>query len=127
MSKQMSDSKCTSELLTPSYEGEDILGFDDEEVFFLTTEHRKRFLTKFEIGKDKIVMYGDPIKMSIASDLIKSLLLTPPDPDSSYQIAKDLPFRKDALTIIWLYLNGFDGPNGVRCPATAGMWHKNTS
>lgn len=79
------------------------------EVYTNPTEDERKYLTPFEIGTDKFLLYGSPIVMSQRSELIKSLLprlsLTDPNP-----IAPDQKVDQKVLTFLWEQLNGANKP-----------------
>lgn len=80
-----------------------LLTLGDDHVEFLESEDRIMGLSLFEIGVERIPMYGCTFRMSIYSDLMKSILrLDPP-----YHVAPNMLVYGGALTILWLYLNGF--------------------
>ena len=70
-------------------------------IEFLESPAKEKFLTRFEIGVDKIVMYGSPIHMSLSSPLVKSLL----DIEPPYYLASNMTVYGGAITILWCYLN----------------------
>ena len=61
-------------------------------------------MTEFKIGKDKLVMYGAPVVMAVDSNLIESILAI----DPPYTLASNMTVFGGALTVLWLYLHGFE-------------------
>lgn len=72
--------------------------------YFLNNPLAAKFMTKFIIGKEEVILYGNPIIMSYHSELIKSL--TELEVKSEYVIAPDIPVNPKLLKIFWLHLNG---------------------
>lgn len=80
------------------------LGLEENHIEFLESPNREKLLTRFEIGSEGIVMYGGLFRMSIDSELIKSIMFL----DPPYTIGANIIVYGGALTILWLYLNGFE-------------------
>ena len=78
------------------------LELNEDQTDFLNVSTGAKFMTRFEIGKDKIVMYGNPVRMALNSELIKSLLSI----DPPYFLAANMTIYGGALTLLWLYING---------------------
>lgn len=75
---------------------------NQDQIDFLDPVIGKKFMTYFEVGNEKIVMYGNPARMALESELIKSMLsLDPP-----FQLASNITVMGGALMIIWLHING---------------------
>ena len=79
------------------------LGLNQRYVDFLESGYNPKFLQYFEIGVDKIPMYGSIARMASESELIKSIVnLDPP-----YTLASNMTVLGGALTLLWLHLNGY--------------------
>src|SRR5437868_5062076 len=79
----------------------DKLRLDDKASNFLFSEHREKFMTKFVIGSNELVIYGNPVAMAHESELIKSML----ELDSPYYLFAHETVSEEVATVIMLYLN----------------------
>lgn len=82
------------------------LSLTSDEINFLTNPFREKFMTKFTIGFNKIVLYGNPIVMSNRSELIKSMLEMDREDGEYFLYTRDEILEK-SITILWLHINGF--------------------
>lgn len=82
----------------------DKLDFNKNERRFLDPKYGAKFMTYFEVGNEKLVMYGNPVRMAEKSEVVASLLDTSPP----FQLASDITAYGGAIMVLWLYLNGFD-------------------
>lgn len=78
------------------------LQLNQEQIDFLDPLKGKKFMTEFEIGNERIIMYGNPVYMSLRSNLIKSIL----EMDPPFQLASNITVLGGALMIVWLHING---------------------
>lgn len=74
-------------------------------LFTDPTPQEIRYLTPFEVGEDKILLYGFPPIMALHSELIKSMLdkLDTKEPNV---LAPKIKIDKDDLMNMWAKLNG---------------------
>lgn len=91
------------------------------EIFTNPTEDQKKFLTPFEIGSEKILLYGQPINMSMKSELIESILpnLSTTDPNP---IAPDEKVNPNSLNFLWVKLNGVDTVKSLSLKDLVELW-----
>lgn len=77
------------------------------EAFTNPSPTERKFLVPFEVGSDKVLLYGGPIVMSSKSELIKSLLekLDFKEPNS---LAPDMKIDPKILMFLWDRLNGIN-------------------
>lgn len=76
----------------------------EDQIKFLESPNKEKLLARFEIGPEKLIMHGGVFRMSIHSELVESIMtLDPP-----YILAANMTVYGGALTVLWLYLNGFD-------------------
>lgn len=92
------------------------LKLGQEEIDFLESPYKEKFLTRFEIGKDAMVMYGSPVYMAGKSDLIKTIISY----DPPYVLAKDMIVYGGALIVLWLHINGYPSSHTVEKLSLAG-------
>lgn len=79
------------------------LELDDKHIEFLEADYNSKFLQYFEVGNEKLPMYGGIARMAQESKLIKTLVnLDPP-----YTLASNMTVYGGALILLWLNLNGF--------------------
>ena len=72
---------------------------------FLNSPYREKFMTKFEIGSNKIILYGNPIVMTLHSGLIESII----EKDPPYILLNFGIVLERPITAFWLYLNDIGG------------------
>lgn len=101
---------------TPTKEAKesDPLELDNDEMEFLESEYRKKFLTEFKIGKLGITLYGSPMEMSFRSDLIKGLLGPMSESKAPYIVGEVVDMMRNPLVIVWLYMNRGGTSSGMR-------------
>lgn len=76
------------------------------EIFTDPTSVQVKYLTAFELGDDRIKLYGMPLAMSFKSELMKSML---DQLDSKVNsLAPSMKINKNSLFFIWAQLNGVD-------------------
>lgn len=75
------------------------------ETFINPTPERKKYLVPFQIGSNKIVLYGAPAIMSLKSELINSLLDKLTDENV---LAPNMEVNPISLEFLWSRLNGGD-------------------
>lgn len=98
------------------------LDLSQEEIDFLENPYREKFLTRFEIGSEKLLMYGSPVHMAGKSDLIKTVMTY----DPPYVLAKDMLVYGGALNVLWLFMNGYQSTESVKKLSLAGWLNLNT-
>lgn len=96
------------------------LGLDGRHVEFLEADYNPKFLQYFEVGNEKLPMYGSIARMAQESKLVKTLLgLDPP-----YMLASNMVVYGGALTLLWLNLNGFpDVGSRIRTLSLPGFFN----
>lgn len=82
--------------------------FSEEANTFLNDKNSHRFLTQFTIGTNKLIFYGSPAHMRIASNLIGSYIQALAESNPPYELITFMEVMERPFTIIWLNLNGFD-------------------
>lgn len=84
------------------------LQLSQDQIDFLDPVKGEKFMEYFEVGNERIIMYGNPMRMALESGLIKSML----DLDPPFQLASNITVLGGALMIVWLHLNGIPGSLG---------------
>lgn len=79
------------------------------ETFTNPTSEEKKYLVPFEVGDSKIILYGQPIIMSMKSELIKTLL-SKSDLNESIPLAPNTKIDSNILSFLWERLNGIYTP-----------------
>ena len=75
------------------------------ESFINPSKDELRFLTPFEVGDQKIHLYGSPVVMSYQSELIRGML-DKLDTKESNVLAPNMKVNESALLTLWSKMNG---------------------
>lgn len=79
-------------------------------IFFSTAA--PKFLTPFYVGKQKLLLHGNPVAMALRSDFFSALLPKLASETGEIVLAGDIPLTEDrllALLRVWLVINGVVG------------------
>lgn len=85
-------------------------------IFTNPAEDQKKFLITFDVGADKIRLYGNPVTMSVYSELFKSLL-DKIDSKETNVLAPNMKIdNPQMLNFLWEKMNGVDVdlPNNLK-------------
>lgn len=97
------------------------LPLEEDELKFLESEYNKFFMTEFKVGSIGKTMYGNPVRMSLGSDLIEGYLgpmvkdkteqssasSAPKAVENvSYVVGDNVFMMQNPLIVLWLWMNG---------------------
>jgi hypothetical protein len=78
----------------------------DEAAIFLNPGVEKRFMSRFEIGSNKMTLYGMPLIMAKHSELIKTQLAIYAGSEEPYPLLTHGVILENAVIPLWLHMNG---------------------
>lgn len=94
---------------------------DIPKTFTKPTKGEARFQVEFQVGINKIPLYGSPATMSLKSELIRTLLDTL-STDEINVLAPSMDVNKEALYILWMTMNGIHVKYSEKPNILIGLW-----
>lgn len=93
---------------------------------YFDPEYASKFMTEFQVGKQKLKFYGNPMAMRIRSNLFDSFMSLMKDSDPPYDLATqvDIIYPR-SLMAVWIYMNGiYDRfyTNGLTSGEIVNLW-----
>lgn len=75
---------------------------------FLDPELARKYLTEFEVGRDRIKLYGNPITMSLKSPIVANGMKQLVGKKPPFTIFPNMEMNHAPLLVVWLVINGID-------------------